>query len=167
MSHIADFGLNYGTIEEFNFRHGVYADVDSFVNEMNAENIAAGKDFRVAHNKLSTMTNAEKKRLNGHVARSADETRVFETLPSSNASGVDWRGTAVTGVKDQGQCGSCWSFGSNGSLEGTWQISGQTLTSFAEQQLVDCAGIREGYQNMGCQGGNASWAYDYLKTHKI
>lgn len=38
---------------------------------------------------------------------------------------------------------------------------------FAEQQLVSCAGIHEGYQNMGCQGGRSDWAYDYLATHKI
>ncbi|EFA80934.1 counting factor associated protein [Heterostelium album PN500] len=73
---------------------------------------------------------------------------------------VDWRQQGcVTRVKDQGVCGSCWTFGSTGSLEGVSCLATGKLVSLSEQQLVDCAYLG---QSQGCNGGFASDAFQYI-----
>jgi C1A family cysteine protease len=84
----------------------------------------------------------------------------FSGTGISVPASIDWRNkNAVSPVKDQGQCGSCWSFSASGAMEGAWAIHHGQLYSLSEQELVDCAGIK--YGSMGCNGGQMDGAFKY------
>jgi len=74
----------------------------------------------------------------------------------------DWRDFGVVSdVKDQGKCGSCWTFSTTGAVEAHQAIlSGQAPLILSEQQLIDCA---QDFDNHGCSGGLPSHAFEYIK----
>ena len=89
--------------------------------------------------------------------------RVKESVKKLGApDSYEWNNfNMVTPVKNQGACGSCWTFSTVGSMESHWNILGKGRNiTFAEQQLVDCAGD---FDNHGCQGGLPSHAFEYIK----
>ena len=162
LNHLAKFTRQVETEAEFNMRAQIFAEVDAFINENNASDAT----HVAGHNKFSDWTYAEYKNLMGY--RRAPGTRPEGVVPTANSipASVNWVELGgVTDVKDQGQCGSCWSFSTTGSLEGAHFIATGELLSFSEQQLVDCAFL--GYGNLACNGGLQDNAYNYYEDgHK-
>ena len=79
---------------------------------------------------------------------------------------VDWvKKGGVTNVKNQGQCGSCWSFSTTGALEGAYFVKYGILKSFSEQQLVDCDNRKNGGKDMGCNGGLMDNAFSWIEKN--
>lgn len=137
-------GRSYGTVEEYEFRMTNFLSNDEFIKEHNASQ----SSFKLDHNKMSDWATWEYKNILTHSA-TPEATKNYQTFFKTDAQEIDWRAKgAVTPVKDQAQCGSCWAFSSTGALEGAHFIAKGELKSFSEQQLVDCCKTA-----FGCNGG--------------
>ncbi|CAL1355262.1 unnamed protein product [Linum trigynum] len=93
------------------------------------------------------------------VVNDEDDEEISSSIPIPKA--VDWRKKgAVTPVKNQGSCGSCWAFSTVAPVEGINQIVTGNLTALSEQELIDCD---TGYNN-GCNDGLMDYAFAYIAS---
>ena len=130
-------------------------------------NIVPNQNFTLGVNQFSDLTPEEFKALyinSGFQGVNVGSygCKTYTSSATSAPASLDWRQkNAVTSVKDQGSCGSCWTFSSTGASEGAWAISTGKLIDLSEQQLVDCAtGVS--YGSHGCNGGQMEGADKYL-----
>jgi len=165
----------YDTIEEEEHRMKIWLSNLAHIEKHNAEYRAELKSYKLEMNEYADQTAEEFLGVrNGykHSLRQPRENMRSDERPptyqfpmsqteDSLPTQVDWRKEGyVTEVKNQGQCGSCWSFSTTGALEGQMKRSTGKLPSLSEQNLVDCS-KREG--NMGCNGGLMDNAFEYIK----
>lgn len=139
----------------------------SHIKEHNMKYAKGEKSYYLGVNQFSDLTHQEFLKLyTGHIKLSKESvTNASTYISPSNIllpDKVDWREKGlVTEVKNQGQCGSCWSFSTTGSLEGQHFKKTGKMVSLSEQQLVDCS---SSFGNQGCNGGLMDQAFEYIKA---
>lgn len=123
--------------------------------------------YELGHNQFSHMSFDEFKAYVRLGLDERDEETVSDNVLEASQNltalpaSIDWTTKgAVTGVKDQGNCGSCWSFSATGALEGAYKIKYGTLISFSEQNLVSCDTI-----DSACNGGLMDNAFSWTKSN--
>jgi C1A family cysteine protease len=136
INYVAKHGKSYGTTAEFQFRAAQFKQTLSAVEECNATETTQTCGI----NYMADYTPEEWKRMNGYKAELKNSSNAIELDTTDLADEINWvTEGAVTGVKNQGQCGSCWAFSTTGSVEGAEFLATKKLQSFSEQQLVDCS----------------------------
>jgi cathepsin L len=148
------------TAEEFQTRFSVFKSNMDYVRDWNA----GGSSTVLGLTVFADLTNAEYQSI--YLGTRFDGTlRLQNAVKEDEPTGpladtVNWVNKgAVTGIKNQGQCGSCWSFSTTGSTEGVHYLATGNLVSLSEQNLMDCS---TAYGNQGCNGGLMDSAFNYI-----
>lgn len=160
----------YKSFEEELSKFSIWLNNLRYVNQHNLEASLKEHSFTLALNEYSDLSIYDvRARMNGFkqnkTKRATPQGTFRATLSSIELpASVDWRQKGyVTEVKNQGDCGSCWSFSTTGSLEGQHFKKTGSLVSLSEQNLIDCSGE---FGNQGCNGGLMDNAFEYVKENK-
>jgi C1A family cysteine protease len=162
MDAFSRFAKQYGKTysdAEFPVRMAVFADNLDRINEQNKQHILIGGEAVFGVTQFSDLTPAEFKAMYlTYRPSNSTQARVQIQLDGAPATTVDWRTKgAVTDVKDQGQCGSCWAFSATEAIESYSFLSSGKLVSLSPQQITSCDKV-----DGGCNGGNTETAYGYV-----
>merc|ERR1712216_100068 len=161
----ADFNKLYATEAELLQRFEMFTKNVNFINNFN-EKEAANAGYTMGINQFTDWTTEEFSAYLAYNASAKRHDNIVLLDETNLEDSVDWVAKgAVTPVKNQAQCGSCWAFSTTGSTEGALAIAAglgeNSLVSLSEQELVDCAGS---YGNQGCNGGLMDDGFKYLEA---
>lgn len=122
------------------------------IEKHNAENNSYDLEINHLSDQVISFTNI--------LYQPSNTTYQGETLNTTLPFSIDWREKdIITNVKNQGQCGSCWSFSATGAIEAVHALSTGNLLNISEQELIDCS---DTYGNQGCNGGSMDNAFKYV-----
>merc|ERR1712216_1036412 len=161
----ADFNKLYATEAELLQRFEMFTKNVNFINNFN-EKEAANAGYTMGINQFTDWTTEEFSAYLTYNASAKRHDNIVLLDETNLEDSVDWVAKgAVTPVKNQAQCGSCWAFSTTGSTEGALAIAAglgeNSLVSLSEQELVDCAGS---YGNQGCNGGLMDDGFKYIEA---
>jgi cathepsin L len=159
----AQHGKSYRTSIEESQRMKIWMASKASVDKHNKLYEQGKVSYRQALNKFSDLTATEKKRYTGLKMEKPTgdyQERISIKPLGPIADELDWRTKgAVTEVKDQLACGSCYAFSGVGAIEGQHFLKTGKLISLSEQQIVDCS---QDFQDNGCDGGFMESVYKYV-----
>ncbi|XP_034478220.1 cathepsin L-like [Drosophila innubila] len=165
-----EYGKIYENKDEEQLRRQIFIDNKEMIDKHNKLYIAGEETYEMGVNQFTDLLAKEFESLmlpSHNITESDSLTDFIYTQPEDVAipSSIDWRSKgAVTGVKDQGQCGSCWAFAAVGTLESQHFIKNRQLISLSEQNLLDCSS-RAPFSNHGCDGGSHARALQYIQIN--
>nr|XP_014282110.2 cathepsin L1-like [Halyomorpha halys] len=155
---------SYHSIQEEQLRMAIFSENVKMIEEHNAKYEAGLSTYYLEMNYFGYMLPEEVTLFGFNRTGNMRQVPSFTFLPLANveiSESVDWRESgAVTPVKNQGICSSCWAFSTTGAMEGQLFRKTGKLVSLSEQQLVDCT---IDYDNGGCRGGLMDNSFEYLK----
>jgi len=154
------FSMEFEGATEYLHRLAIFAENVERIESHNMGN----HSFTMGMNQFGHLTSGEfKSQISSPMPEAGDLTcGKFDGSSITAAKSVDWTTKgAVTPVKNQGQCGSCWAFSTTGSTEGAYFLKNNDLKSFSEQQLVDCDKV-----DQGCNGGLMDQGFAFVAKNK-
>ncbi|GLJ20661.1 hypothetical protein SUGI_0376210 [Cryptomeria japonica] len=159
----SEHGKAYNGLDEKETRFHIFKSNLLYIDVQNRKN----NSFSLGLNQFADLTHDEFKsmylgtvfRSSRHHSNTSPSIRYKYIEGEQMPESVDWRKNgAVTEVKDQGTCGSCWAFSTVAAVEGVNQIVTGKLISLSEQELVDC----DTSTNQGCHGGLMDAAFQFI-----
>lgn len=159
------FGRKYGAAED-EYRFRVFSGNLAAIDEHNEKFTSGQSSFELGLNHFGDLTVEEYEARYLTLQARPRSGAVFTGEGVVPNDAVDWVAKgAVTPIKNQGSCGSCWAFSATGAVEGLLFVRDGQKVSISEQELVDCAGGK--YENEGCNGGLMDNAFHYIVDNGI
>ena len=160
------YKMQYTSLEHYNLVYNKWADNNAFITKINSQN----HSYKLGHNQFSGMNLDEYKQFFLTIDKPKYANTQYANISVVDTlvlpTEVNWtKAGGVTPVKDQGYCGSCWSFSATGALEGAYFNKYGKLDSFSEQQLVDCDNLKNGGKDHGCNGGLMDNAFTWISKN--
>jgi len=166
--YLKDFGYKYvKNSREYMERKGLF---EVRKAEVIAHNQDSTKTWKISMNKLSILKESEFRGLRGgrltprKLKNFAPKEDWSNTIDMTAPINIDWRTKGIiTPVKNQGMCGSCWTFGAAETLESYWALATKKLIVLSEQQILDCTpNPNDCGGTGGCGGGTVELAWGQI-----